>query len=514
MSKKQIKLRILLLVILLSMVGSACMPIMLETIFDKQEQQAKARVAIYEKNNGRQPTQALLLAKIAVGYAKLGQQEKASKLLIPALVTAKSNNSFDIRTELLRELGVIYIEMGQYDKALEVAKSLQAYKPIDKDIELKHITIQMAKAGQYDKALQTAKLISVGGVFSGYTTVTRSISSQATVMAEVALKYAQIGQKGKAEQILAQALQIAKTSNEQMVEVALKYAQIGQKGKAEQILAQVSQNAQDTSSPSDSTFLAVKYEEVGQQSKAEQLLAQALQKTKKVIGSQDSFLTDLAIGYAKIGQFNQAINTAKSIEGYADVEDYKEYITPDGLINGTSGLDVFAEIAKKCVEVNRFDLALEAIKEIKRTGNRSEALTHLAVRYAASDRFDLALLTIDNIKETGNSSQALAQLAIYYGTVGQYDKAFQLLKEIDFEYIKIEALIKIVEQATQVKSPTRAKQLLVPALKMVKTTRLEHVNKAASLTAIAIEYAKLGQQSKAEQLLAQALQITENNIYY
>jgi tetratricopeptide (TPR) repeat protein len=299
-----------------------------------------------------------------------------------------------------------------------------------------------------------------------------------------------------------------------MAEVALKYAQIGQKDKAERILAKVSQNAQNSPMPDDSTLLAVKYGEMGQQSKAEQLLAQALQKTKKTMGSQDHFFTDIAIGYAKIGQFNQAINTAKSIEGYADAEEYKNSsITPDGLIGGSFSPDAFVEIAKKCVEAERFDLALQAIKEIKFAGNNSEALTHLAVGYAALDRFDLALLTIDNMKETANSREALAQLAIYYGTVGQYERAFQLLKEIDFEYTKIEALIKIVEQATQVQSSTRAEQLLVPALKMVKTTRLERVNKAASLTAIAVEYAELGQKDKTEQLLAQALQIAENISY-
>jgi hypothetical protein len=563
MSEKHIEFRILLLALLLGMVGSACTPTILERIVDTLEQQTKAKVDIYEKNTGEYPVQAKLLAGIALGYAKLGQQDKASKLLTPALVTSKINKAVDIKTELLEELGVIYIQMGQYDKAFEVAKSLQVHEPINKDIELKHLTTRMTEAGQYDKALQIAKLISKDGVFSynttisGHTTVEMSIGSQATAMAEVALKYAQVGQKGKAEQILAQALQLVKTNNEQgyeqknkqmvevalkyaqigqkgkaeqilaqalqlaktgeqMVEVALKYAQIGQKGKAEQILAQVSQNAKESYDYdlSITVLVAVKYGEMRQQFKAEQLLAQALQKTKKIKHSQDYsytnnhaltgpdyFLSEIAIGHAKIGQCNRAIDIAKSIEGFTEPKEYFDSIIHD---------DIFAEIAESCAQANRFDLALQAIKEIKWAETGRAALADLAVRYAVSDRFDLALLTIDNIKETGDTSSALAELAIYYGTVGQYERAFQLLKEIDSEHYKIEALVKIVEQATQEKSSAKVEQILLQALEMVKTIRDEADEKAAVLTAIAIEYAQLGQKDKTEQLLAQALQIAEN----
>ncbi|WP_298915984.1 hypothetical protein [uncultured Nostoc sp.] len=81
--------------VLLIIFGVACQPV------DK--------VAIYEKNNGKQPLQAELLAKIAVGYAKLGQQDKASKLLAPAIQTAKISKDINIRQDLLEQLGIIYV---------------------------------------------------------------------------------------------------------------------------------------------------------------------------------------------------------------------------------------------------------------------------------------------------------------------------------------------------------------------------------------------------------------------
>ncbi|MEH2467054.1 tetratricopeptide repeat protein [Nostoc sp.] len=198
--------------VLLIIFGVACQPV------DK--------VAIYEKNNGKQPLQAELLAKIAVGYAKLGQQDKASRLLAPAIQTAKISKDINIRQDLLEQVGIIYVEMGEYDKALQVAKSLQkvarAYQEIAKsfhsreptaeigsiDIRLKHITDRLVQVEQYEKALQVAKLISIN-ITSGSLNEKDFIISQSIVMSEVALKYAQTGQKAQAEQILVQALQIA-----------------------------------------------------------------------------------------------------------------------------------------------------------------------------------------------------------------------------------------------------------------------------------------------------------------
>ncbi|MEH2260516.1 hypothetical protein [Nostoc sp.] len=132
--------------VLLTIFGVACQPV------DK--------VAIYEKNNGRQPLQAELLAKIAVGYAKLGQQDKASRLLAPAIQTIKINESIKTnesiyisRRKLLEQLGIVYVEIGQYNKALQVAKSFQVYESTEKNVALKHITTRW-KWGNTKKLFQ------------------------------------------------------------------------------------------------------------------------------------------------------------------------------------------------------------------------------------------------------------------------------------------------------------------------------------------------------------------------
>ncbi|MEH1893470.1 MAG: hypothetical protein V7K92_30010 [Nostoc sp.] len=426
------------------------------------------KVAIYEKNNGKQPLQAELLAKIAVGYAKLGQQDKASKLLAPAIQTAKISQDINIRQDLLEQLGIIYVEMGQYDKALQVAKSLQeiarAYQEIAKsshsheptaeigsiDIRLKHITDRLVRAGQYEKALQVAKLISIN-VTSGSLNKKDYIISQSIIMSEVALKYAQTGQKAQAEQILVQALQKAKTSD-QMVEIAFKYAQVGQKAKALQLLAQAPQNAQypdNNAEVAKVAKVAVKYAQVGQQAKGEQLLAQALQSInkEKYDSIKNFYLTDIAVDYAELKQCNQSIVIAKSIKDYPDYKAFKDaYITHDGLIVGAYSEDVFAEIAMTCAAVGQYEQALQAIKETKYSNNKREALTVLAVEYAKKSQYEQAFQVL---KEDAESDYKKALLS------SESDFAKNLLS-VESESIKISALPKIVEQATQVEPPAKA----------------------------------------------------------
>ncbi|WP_298915979.1 hypothetical protein [uncultured Nostoc sp.] len=219
---------------------------------------------------------------------------------------------------------------------------------------------------QYEKALQVVKLISIN-VTNGSLNGKDFIISQSIVMSEVAFKYAQTGQKAQAEQILVQALQKAKTTDE-MAEIALKYAQVGQKAKALQVLAQALQNAQQhPNNITNVAKVAVKYAQVGQQAEGEQLLAQALQSIKKEkYGINNFHLADIAVDYAELGQCNQSIVIAKLIKNYPNYKAFKDaYITHDGLIVGAYSADVFAEIAMTCAAVGQYEQALQAIKETK-----------------------------------------------------------------------------------------------------------------------------------------------------
>lgn len=162
--------------------------------------------------------------------------------------------------------------MEQYDQAIQATKAMQD-KTSNKADTFAKIALKTAQAGKYDQALRVTKLIEYPEI-------------RANALADVAVEYAKAGQKAKAQQILAQALQRTKAEDgsSYALEVAVKYAQVGQKAKAEQILAQA---LESTKAPSDYypadinanalAGVALKYAQVGQQDKAEQVFAQALQ---------------------------------------------------------------------------------------------------------------------------------------------------------------------------------------------------------------------------------------------
>ncbi len=64
---------------------------------------------------------------------------------------------------------------------------------------------------------------------------TTAKENPAKALDRVAVGYAKAGQKDKAEQLLAQAIQYSDRF-QGLLEIALKYAQVGQKDKAEQLL--------------------------------------------------------------------------------------------------------------------------------------------------------------------------------------------------------------------------------------------------------------------------------------
>ncbi|RUT05702.1 hypothetical protein DSM106972_037090 [Dulcicalothrix desertica PCC 7102] len=504
MKRKWVLMPIYGVIVLLIPISFACKPLTPDTNDDKQVN-TLTNVAIYEQNNGRQPVQAKLFAKIALGYELIGQEHKASKLLIPAIQTSEKNQSLYIKSGLLEELGIIYIKMGEYDKALQTAKSLQIYESSEKNIPLKRIAVKMAEAVQYNKALTIASLVSVNGVSSSYEPI---VVSRSTTEANIAIFYARAGQKQKAAQVLAQAFEKADSKAEKAF-IAVSYAQVGQKAKALQILSDASQNALTTH---DKTAIAVSYAQLGEKAIAEKLLAEAFEQLNQQKKRDDYSLANIAISYASIGKFGQAFATAKLIKNYASPEDYKNalYVTPDGLISGAMSTDVFAEIAKKSAAEGKFEQALEIAKYIKWTGNKAEAISKIAVEYAKVGKYEQAFNIIKDLTENGgiHRDEALSKIAVQHGIKRQYKEAFQLIQKVRSENYKTEALSRIVEQARLKEPANVAIQVLSQAMETAQT--LNRHEKVDALTMLAINYIKLGQKDKAETLLAQSLRIAEN----
>jgi tetratricopeptide (TPR) repeat protein len=211
---------------------------------------------------------------------------------------------------------------------------------------------------------------------------------------------------------------------------------------------------------------------------------------------------------------------AKSIENYpAGVPD-DAAVTPDGLVEGSGGPDAFLEIAIKCAQARQYDQSLQAIKEIKLTGNRLEALTKVAVEYAEGGQYNQALMVVKTIEErysySDRKAEALAKIVGKSTKAEPADKASQVLNQalmvaqtiIDNKY-KVNALVAIASQYTEVGQKDKSSQILAQALQLTETMNFDD-EKAEALAVIATQYAAVGQADKASKILAQALQLAEN----
>jgi tetratricopeptide (TPR) repeat protein len=167
-----------------------------------------------------------VLTEIAGKYAEAEQKDKASEVLSQALqatATLKdgeskfsrfgSDRGFGDFTELvndyskpflLEKIAVRYAEVGQTDKAVQVAKTIQDAEA--KASALTEIAGKYIEAGQKDKAVETLSQAIQAAITIDYVPFT------VKALEQIAGKYVEAGQKDKAAETLSQALQAAETA--------------------------------------------------------------------------------------------------------------------------------------------------------------------------------------------------------------------------------------------------------------------------------------------------------------
>ena len=179
------KLRILLVVALLTTIGSAC---------------SSAVNSEYLKQ-----AQADALSRVAVKYAEVGQKAKAEQIFAQALESANSiKDDKQSKAYALTQLAKKYVEAGQYDQAFRVVKTIDPLFDSSKADAL-------AKIG--DRATQAEPVARASQILAQALEIAKSIEAEnlkAEALGEIATQYAAIGQAEKASEILDQALGSAK----------------------------------------------------------------------------------------------------------------------------------------------------------------------------------------------------------------------------------------------------------------------------------------------------------------
>ncbi len=195
---------------------------------------------------------------------------------------------------MVAEIALKYAQVGQYDQAFQIATTIRDAS--SRVGVLTAIARKCAEAGQYEQAFQIA-------------TTLEDDSDKAVALAQIARKelahtYPEGGQQGKALEALfdvKEAWQDAHSQDKELAEIALKYAELGQHAKALEIA-----NTIEVAFAKALTLTEVAgtCAETGYKEKAAQILAQALE-VANTIGDTSAKETALAaVGslYAQAGQ--------------------------------------------------------------------------------------------------------------------------------------------------------------------------------------------------------------------
>ncbi len=197
---------------------------------------------------------SFVLANIADTYLESGQKDKASQLLSQAVEIGRINFAYLC---VLKHIAIAYAKMGQYEQGLSLVKTMGNIPC--KTEAFQGMAVEYAKTGQYDRAFQVAEEI-------------KDPSPQAVALAQIADVYAQAKQKTEASRVLSRALMIAEAIPKNPPLISLPFAMDPEMGRYFY----------------DQTAVVFKEKAAAP-------------------------LKEIAVEYAKIGEYEQALKLAKAI---------------------------------------------------------------------------------------------------------------------------------------------------------------------------------------------------------
>lgn len=211
------------------------------------------------------------LSKIAHNYLRIGKVEEAKRIL---QVSLNEMLNYEYSTEdLRRQIASIYVELEQFEDAIDIVENFRAENEILTEIASKHYDI-----GKYDISIQIVNLFN-------------NRVKKAEAFAILSKKYIEDGEYEKAKEVVS-FIDIPSINVSVNAEIALHYAENGQKDFAIELLSQILSLAKISSQKSKAESLgiiAVIYAEVGE-------LETAIQIAESI---PDIYILNPVFGYIK-----------------------------------------------------------------------------------------------------------------------------------------------------------------------------------------------------------------------
>lgn len=292
--------------------------------------------------------------------------------LAEALQIAQKIKDISRKNEALRRIARAYKEVGQLDKAFEVAKSMREPLPSDdassnynlllRDNALSEIAQAYLKAGQLDKGLQVAEIMGHG--------------FKASTLLDIAQKYREAGQPDRAAEVINRAVVAYRTAEKP-----------------------------DSTNPEFAAFLKF------------------------------LFLSRVINQYAAVGRNERTVELSSEIFEVAKTLPGQNYITLSAL-SGTAEVYASAGQRDKATEVLSYSLqAAKNIKEtfVKALvfAQVANGYTLLKQPDHATELLSQALELAKLEKEVSGKNAVLIVIARAYGVLEQYDKALQMTNAVE-----------------------------------------------------------------------------------
>ena len=434
------------------------------------------------------------LAKVAGSYFLLGQDALAKQLLAEAVQTAKAqdatgcSSSATSPTESLSNRAREYAEAGHLDLAIELSSQL------GDSVTMAEIAGHLEAAGQPERA---AKLLDQAIALAQGIDDPQSQSTQILIVMAERLRLAE--RPALVPLILQRSLEsIPLEASPQspawlqvssMLQIAKSFAGIQSNSQALAVLDRVMPKIQALSNLEKIGYqveAVLQYAELGQKSQPTAILSEALANAQKLPKddslSQAVALGSVAEGYARLGDFDQALKIAQSTQkvggrlpayekiavAYAIAGNPDEAVKLAQLSGNRNG--ALIEIVRYYLAQKQPDQALKFVQAHQVKGIAAE----VALGYLEAEQPEQALKVV----QTNELEGFVPDIARQYAEAGQVEQAWQLLNNQQMEWVLPEVARGFAEQ-----------RQFNSALEVTKVMN-DKTYKIQALMAIAQSYAK------------------------
>ncbi|MDZ8185751.1 MAG: hypothetical protein RMX96_12960 [Nostoc sp. ChiSLP02] len=415
------------------------------------------------------------IVEVAKQYIKAGQKNEAEKILSSAFDIAKLKNE----AYFFYPVANAYIEMGNNEQALVIlSATLEVIKksPLD---AINKINELRALLSLYSKFNPQAKAIILDEISKTIDTIEYPYS-KIEPLTNLALGYYEQGEKNKASEILAQAVNLTNNienpalKGDALVNIAQQYTQLRILDKTITLLTSSLRTLKDIKT----------------------------QENKASFPNSFTVSQKITQEYSKLEKYNEALQVAINIKE----SEYKTRALVDIV-------DSYTKAGNQKAASKILSLAFSTALKIKEPSERIPLLQEVAIRYAILREYQLALkatqdidgtFNIDALVEVVKKSAADPNKNIPSEVLSQTIKAIETIETAEG---KAQALALVLDSYPISGEPEKINAVLSQAFAVAQT--LENVrNRSTVLIEIADKYGEAGQKQKAVEILSEAAKIT------